>query len=344
MLRELCMVILLTTGFEYCAYTQQNRQSDSERDSGRIEPMVGYITLKWILSTDIERLGVATDQLDIRLRPNANTINKLSFNYRFISFTLKFIPKFLPGNDDDNIKGKTKGGGFGLNLNFRHWLQEIGYNKVKGYYLDNTSDYVTGWKEGDPYIQFPQLVFWQVQGITSYNFNPGFSVNAVTTQSERQLKSAGSFIAHFLYRYYKVENQEALAAGATMQKSGNIELLLGAGYYYTFAFKDGFYISAGLAPGAGYILTKLTTRTTTDQIVSTQSNFVFRAQGQAGLGYNGHRFFAGLYSNGSIASFRQQNTTAINDETLIHFKLFAGYRLKAPAWLRDQADKLQKLR
>jgi hypothetical protein len=152
------------------------------------------------------------------------------FNYRFISLSIRYIPKWLPGNDDEDLKGKTKGGGFGLNFTYSKWMQHLSYSKTKGFYLENTSEHRPGWEDGDPYVQFPDLEFKNFQGITAYKFNPGYSINAVAWQTERQVKSAGSFIPHFLYRYYISDNKAAPTPGGFTQKSNNLELVLGAVY------------------------------------------------------------------------------------------------------------------
>ncbi len=41
-----------------------------------------------------------------------------------------------------------------LNINTRHWLQELLFGRVQGFYLYNTGDFLNGWSRGtDPYIQ-----------------------------------------------------------------------------------------------------------------------------------------------------------------------------------------------
>lgn len=315
----------------------------SDTLNGHIEFMKNFIGLKLSHTSDVDELSVITNDNETYLRPNATSFSKISFNYRFISFSFKYVPKWLPGNDDNDEKGKTRMGGFGINLNFNKWLQGLSYSKTKGYYLENTADYDPSWEEGDPYILAPKLEFKNFQGITGYKFNPNYSINAVATQTERQLKSAGSFIPLLLYRYYIIDNKIELQGNQSSQKTNNFEMVLGAGYYYTFVIKNDFYISLGATPGAGVIFTKLTTRFPGEEIVSNQRNAIFRVDGKAGLGYNGSRFFAGLYSNITASSEQQQNTSVINQDARVLVQGFVGYRLNAPKWMREKVDAASQL-
>lgn len=327
--------------FCFCQITNGQEQSiDSSISLKYIEPIKDLVTIKLVQHTEQETLGVITPTSKVTLRPNSLSVSKLSFNYRFISFSLSHIMKFLPGNDDDNIKGKTRGSGFGFNFNFKHWQQELSYEKTKGYYLDNTSDFISGWKEGDPYTQFKDLTYLNFQGVTAYNFNSNFSVNAVATQSERQIRSAGSFIPHLLYRYYIIDDRTKLTGTNSSQKAGNWEVVLGAGYYHNFVFKKNWYFSMGVTPGVGYIFTDLTTRYPSETILTKQKNAVFRIDGRTGLGYNGKRFFSGIHLKFSGSAYQQQRTKVTNQDQTVSWQLFAGYRFSTPKWLKYGVDRL----
>ncbi|ULQ54594.1 DUF4421 family protein [Flavihumibacter fluvii] len=297
--------------------------------------MNNYITLKLTQSSDVETLGVETGTNSIQLSPNSKSTTSLAFGYRFITYSLKYTAKFLPGNDDDDTRGKTKSGGMGFGFNFNHWQQFLSFSKTTGYYLENTADYDPDWENGKPYIQFPNLVYKNYEGITAYNFNPNFSVSAIATQSTRQLKSAGSFIPHALYRYYIIDDQSPITGTSQTQKSDNFEFLVGAGYYYTYVLRQSFYVSLGLTPAAGIVISHLDTRSADETIHTKSQNAIFRIDGRAGLGYNGQRFFSGAYMKFSGSSFQQGSTTAITEDNRVIVQVFLGYRLNAPKWMRE---------
>lgn len=307
-------------------------------NDGWIEKMSEYLGVKLALTNNVETFSVNTNADDFDIYPNTSTLARLSVNYRALSFSVAYAPKFFAGNDDDAIRGSTKSGGIGGGLSFSHWFTNFSYSRTKGYYLDNTSDYRQGWRTGDPYIQFPDLLVKSFEGYTGYNFNPRFSQTSLLTQTERQLKSAGAFIPRVSYRYYIVDNQ---AAGTT-QKSNNFLLSVAAGYYHTFVIKSRFYISGGISPAFGYIFTRLLTRDPTGDIITHSNSPVFLWDGNVGIGYNVRRFFAGAYLSVFGSEYKQQHTTVINSNTRSAYQLFIGYRFLAPKFLRTDYDKVEK--
>ncbi len=308
----------------------------------KVEKLDDLITLKLTQSSDIEKLAVVTTGTDIRLSPNAATVTGLSFSYRFIYVGVSYVPRFLPGNDDNATKGKTRSGGLSFSLNFKHWLNAFSYNRTRGYYLENTGDFDPSWTSGKAYKQFPDLVFTQYAGLTAYNFNSQYSISAITFQTERQLKSAGSFIPQFRYRYYISDDRSAPTPNGFTQKGQHLELLLGAGYHYTFVAKENWYVSLGLTPNAGYVFTRITSRSATETIRGNQRNFELRLDGRAGAGYNNRRFFAGAYMDLFASSFNQQNTPVTTEDNRVSFQAFIGYRFNAPKWLNETVQKAAK--
>ncbi|MDH7460184.1 DUF4421 family protein [Chitinophagaceae bacterium 26-R-25] len=307
-----------------------------------IEKMDKYVTLKFTQTTNEDGLSVFTDQNDILLTTNLKSTSKISANYSFITLSLKFAPKFLQSDNDNSIKGFSKSGGLDLNFNFRHWQQFLAYTRTQGYYLQNTSDYVPGWKEGDPYIQFPDLLYKSFEGATAYSFNSKFSFNALTSQSERQLKSAGSFIPGLMYKYYIVDDRSQLRPGGSRQKSHNFQMILGAGYYHTFVVKHSFYFSLGATPGIGFVHSNIFTTTESEVTKSKQLNSVVRLDARTGIGYNGNRFFSGLYMTVFSSAEEEQHSTVISGESGVLFQFFVGYRLKAPKFLREKERQMNE--
>lgn len=312
--------------------------ADTIPASRKIEALGDMVTLKITQSTDLETIGVTTPGLAISLSPNAESATRIGFSYRFISFGIRFVPKFLDGNDDDALKGRTRSKGFNVGFNFRHWLQDLSWNRTRGYYLENTKDFLPDWTADSPYVQFPDLVVTQYEGSTAYNFNPNFSVNAILTQSERQLKSAGSFIPVLYYRYYINENKTAPAPGGSTQKGRNLEVLLGAGYHYNFVWKEKFYLALGLTPAAGYTFSRVTSRYETYSQSENQRNFMFRLDARAGIGYNSKRFFTGIYMRSAGSAYREQATSVTVENGQGVFHAVVGFRLNAPSFIKKPVE------
>lgn len=305
---------------------------------GYIEKMNEHIGLKVSLDNGFETFKVSTDANDVILYPNFSTVSKFGIQYRFIRFSLGWAPKFFPGNGDDDIKGTTDSFDFGISMFFKHWLQELKYTTVQGFYLANTEDYQP-WEPGDPYLQFPDLAYTGFYGTSAYILNPRLSIKSLTIQTERQLKSAGSFLAFLNYRYYIVDDQSKENPGSATQRSDGFEWNIGPGYYYTFVMKKKFYAALGAISSLGMILTKVTTRFPSGNVYAHQHNIAFRWDTRAGFGYNGRIFFSGVYLQYSGLEYKQENTTAVNHETRAFFQFFAGFRIKLPDKVNGFFDK-----
>ncbi len=311
-------------------------------EDGWIEKMNDNISVKLSLNNEYEKFRVQTETNDIKLSPNINTVSLLSVNYRFLLLSVGFAPEFLPGNKDNDIKGKTKANNIGLGLVFRHWFNYFKYTGVQGFYLENTSDY-RNWEKGDPYIKFPDLVYNGFSYSTGWRINSKASLKSLTMQTERQLKSAGSFVPALNLRYYEIDDQSTPQPGGATQKSNNFDWSLGFGYFYTFVFQEKFYASLSFIPNLGYIHTNLTTRYPDGDVQSHQNNFAFRWDAKGGLGYNGRDFFTGLYTSITGLSHKQENTTAVNYDTRVFIQVFVGLRLKSPRFLNNTFDNLENM-
>lgn len=307
-------------------------------ENGWIEKMNNKIAMDVSLNNSYEIFEVKTSTDKFIIHPNTPTNLRFKINYRFISFGFQFAPDFIPGNGDEDTKGKTKSFDIGTSLIFKHWFMDLSYSKVIGYYLKNTSDFINH-EEGEPYIQFPDLYYNGFSIATGYINNSKFSLRSLTSQTERQLKSAGSFMPVFNFRYYVIDDK---SSGTSTQKSNNIETSIGPGYAYTFVAQEKFYLSLGLLANFGYLNTNLTTRQPSGNIKTKQDNFIFRWDGKSGIGYNGSRFYTGLYANVSGTKYNQENTTTMNFETRVSYHFFFGIRIKSPDFIERKVTKLEK--
>ncbi len=339
--QPICL-ILLYISVSFDVFAQETDTITNKPANFYFEKLDHYFTLKLSHSNDTEKFYYQTVDNELIISPNVKSESRFHVSYKYISFSIKYVAEFLPGNDDDAQRGETKSGGFGLSLNFNRWLQELSYGKTKGYYIENTPDYIPGWQQGDPYILFPDMVYKNFQGVTGYKFNPNFSFNAIATQSERQLKSAGSFVPQILYRYYIIDDGQEVTEFITSQKSNDFELVVGAGYYYTLVLKKDFYISVGVTPGVGYLWSKVVTRFPDEEIETSQNNLLIRIDGRAGAGYNGKKFHAGIYSKFSGSSYTQKESSITTEDSRVVLQAFVGYRFNAPNWLKKSVQTIEE--
>lgn len=305
-------------------------------EDGWIQKTDKYASVKLSLSHDVEGFNIETSQDKFEIYPNTAVHLNAGFNYSILSFSLRYAPRSFVDNDDIKERGETKSFRLGLDLVFRHWIQSLSYSSVKGYYLENTDEYVPNWSKGDPYIQFPDLHYISFSGNTGYSFNPKFSVKSLTSQTERQLKSAGSFLPVLHYRYYMIDDgNELVDPSSTRQKSKNLEVVLSAGYNYTFVIKQKFYASLGLSQGIGIVYSKFRVESMAGYEKNEYVNTIARLDGRAAIGYNGPRFFTGLLLNLHVSTEEQKAESIISQNVRAAYQLYVGYRFNAPKPLRE---------
>jgi hypothetical protein len=154
-------------------FSQQVVFSQAAQDSaGTANPAAKYIgkmdtviSLRLNVNNEHERFVLEGSDFTYDIRPNIYFSNRISVNYRIISLGLGFTLRFLPGNNGNEMQGRTKGFNLRLNISTNHWLQELQFGKIIGFYLFNTGDFNTDWIKGtDPYIQFPNLRVIAVRG------------------------------------------------------------------------------------------------------------------------------------------------------------------------------------
>lgn len=289
------------------------------------------ITLKLGLNNTTEVFSVKSKVGDSYiLKPNPSQIIRCYFNYRLLSFFLSATPRFLPGNNDVAIKGKSKGFGLGFNFKLNRWFTELSFSENTGYYLENTKDFLPSWKQGDPYYQAPDLRITSFDGLIGFNSNRNHSLKAIWSQSECQLVSAGSLIPRLSFRYYITND---LSVGTT-QKSTNFQTLLGIGYQHTFVVAQKIYLMGSVTPSAGYIFTKLITRFPSGNQITYSTNTITQLDFRAGLGYNSRKYFYGAYLTAISERFSQANSNALNSNGQLFFQVFAGIHIKPPTLLQ----------
>lgn len=315
-----------------------------QNDSLKIYKTSEYITVKLSLSSDVR--GFISENKGLYkydIEPNSKNVLRASFNYRWLSLSAATTAKFLPGNNDDILKGKTTSTSYSVNLSFKHFQQYIYYNRLKGFYLANTADYQPGWRLGlDAYIQLPNLIYSGFEGRTGYKFNQNFSLAAINTQTERQVKSAGTFMPYISYRYYSINDKTPLTTQNSSQQSNNVEMVFSIAYLHTLVLNHTMYFSAGLEPGIGFIHTKLFTRTIDEEIISRSNAPVVQLEVPLSIGFNSKRFFVGAQYNAEANSYKQGHTANVIVNNHSSYQLFIGYHFNASEKFKsimDEADK-----
>lgn len=303
-------------------------------EDGYIDQINQYLNVRLALKNYYEFFSLNSNNNAYDIRTNSGTTLKFSADFKSISIWYNFTPKDLGLNTQEIEKGKTGGFNFGFGIIRRNWFNQFNFRYIEGFYLENTKDFNLAWNPGDVYTQKPNMGYAALEGTTGYKFNPKFSLRSVNSQTERQLKSTGSLIASVNYRFYQIKDENAPLFDSIL-KSDNYEVGFNLGYYYNIIFLKNLYLSLGMSPGFGVIYSNVEQKNSALLIQeSTHSSSVFRLSGHTGVGYNGERFYAGLYADFSAGSFLKDNIPVINTDFRNLYQVFIGYRLEVSKNIR----------
>jgi len=300
------------------------------------------ISIRTNFSGDVRSYKVQDSESSIEFSPNSEYRLSLTVDYRFFGITLGFSPQFLPGNDDENLKEKTELNNFGLQFYFNKWLQRISYERIKGFYINNTGDFIENWSEGiDPYIQFSGLRTTTYSGNTAYKFNDNFSLPAINGYIHWQKKSAGSFIPSLDYNYIGAELKHTDDISEIESKEVNITLK--PSYLYTFVYQNNWFLSVEAAPGIGINFTKDTEINILDNTSGTSNSNELHYTYNATLilGYNSNSLYGGArYNVKNLSNFDKSEENSLQTENFFEFLI--GYRFDAPKFIKKPFDWIER--
>ncbi len=300
-------------------------QRARNNDSTAILSFVDKILLKVNIDTQSESYSVRSENSsDYRLETNNELELSLSLDYEFIGASIGFSPNFLSGNNENELKGESTYQDFSFRFFLGNWTQILQSKKVKGFYVENTNDFIPLWIKGqDPYIQFPdfETIFWG--GATSFVLNPNFSLRNVVYNTEWQLKSAGSLVPTLSYGHTNLILQRD--GSKSFEKSFDISL--SPDYYYTYVIQKNWFASLFVSPGLGI---RFSTAGEEDLYPTEKSTYwPISFDGGLQLGYSSRKIIFGGNFNFETTWYNSDNTTNITNNYL-YAKLYVGYRFDPP--------------
>ncbi|MGE4540218.1 MAG: DUF4421 family protein [Bacteroidales bacterium] len=266
-------------------------------------------------------------------RPNSPQHIGLAGFYKWFGLGLA-IQTPIPTGDKD-IYGSSSSVDLRINT-YGSWINaELAYANYKGFYLENSPQIVKNFKNGDPYLQRPDLDISSISGI--FYLVPNHrrhSFRAAYIQNEYQRKSAGSLLIAPAFQINHLQAQSSLIPDEYANQHEIFEedkLVRGrfnfvgifAGYSYSLVFLKRFYVNLALLPGA--FLQYYDYHTETEHYNRNKAYFLWTSRFAAG--YNGKKWFAGL---GGVSGFNNPvmplNTSAYA-LGVEQFRLWIGTRI-----------------
>lgn len=314
-----------------------------------IEDYNNQLNIKFDISNEIENYYIPFNTSSVNIKPNLGNRYALVFNYRFISLRLGIRPK--PSSESKENEGESKAFRLKVKLLFDHWNHKFEYNYIEGYYINNSSNLFSEISniENNRHTQFPKLATSIFSGSSLYKINRNYSLKAIESQTEIQLKSIGTFMPSVDYSIYSIYGTEIIIDNQLEEiQRDNYSTYIGfnsifnIGYYYTFVYKKNWYANLVAIPGIGFDLYRDTKTTVDNTMNTTYFDLLMSFEAAARLGYNAKRYYFG-----SEYTYRLTNNKYDQERIQFHttkneFHIFIGYRFKAPKSIRKSVDKIEE--
>ncbi len=235
--------------------------------------------------------------------------------------------------------GRTKATDLQINLLGKTWGLDVFYQNYNGFYV-NDSNVTIG--EGLPYPQRPDINTRNLGINGLYSFNKKFSLRSAYNFSERQRRSAGSFILTGTMNFYSVNGDSAIyskkyysqfGAATAFTELGMNTFSISPGYTYTFVVRN-FFVNGSISVGPA--LHWVNYQVVSKEISSSLLNSFVDLR--LGIGYNGKRFFTGFNFVLQSRSAKFEGIQFVNSSNT--FKLLFGYRFKEFGILKRKASDL----
>lgn len=288
-----------------------------------------YLQIKTDVNADIVSYIVNADDNSFTLSPNERYLFRLSVDYKFLGFSIDFTPSFLPGNKDENLKGNTKYSRLGTRFNIGRTYNEMIYTKVQGYHFFDG--------ELEEYILLPSYKTTSYFLKTNYILGNKYSLRAVKSQTERQIKSTGTFIPTLRLNYtdHALSSLDAILLGTnTPNGQKKLDIISTVGYHHLWVYKS-FFCGGGLDPGLGFSVINAKNQSKKNKV-----DLILDLGAKFNIGYNSKRFFTGLEYNYEELYF--SNNDFITGRNRNDFQLYIGFRFDMPKVIRKPFEWIER--
>lgn len=298
-----------------------------KKDTLYVETFSHKINIRTSLELEEQALEVSNLNTSNDYSLRQNEVGKLAFslNYKILGVKLGFTPGFL--KNDFALKGPAEYRHYRIRIYFPKLYQQFYYYRTKGFYVKNTDDYVDGWEKGkDPYLQISNLNTLEIGGETRYYFSNKFGYRAIFSNTERQLKSKGTWMAVLKYNYSKID-KPSTDYFVLNDESYNLNFI--GGYIYNLVFDKNKYLFGQITPSVGIKYVRNIHNDTGGGVEQDHlliPNIGLRTR--LGLGYTSNKFYYGVSVLINSTSYKEYANMNLVDSR-VFASIHLGYRFKA---------------
>lgn len=226
-----------------------------------------------------------------------------------------------------------------LQTNFlsKYWGVDLYNQNYSGFYVPNRNPTPS---QPDPFIKRSDIKVVNTGGSFIYAFNrKKYSLRAAFNYSERQRKSAGSFIMAGTINSARLQADSSMVAQiyspdlysvSSFRKLQYAAVALAPGYAYSLVHQS-FFLNAAVSYGPAHYWIQYSAQDGTDYDMSINTYADIRFS----IGYNSDRFFGGLSYISQARDFRFENIQFTNNSSWL--KLLVGYRFHEKGVLKKRA-------
>lgn len=337
--------------FPFLIFSQEIEKGKDSITSNLINPFIedhsNQLNIKLDITNEQTKYYIPFDGEKADVRTNLNISYGVVLSYKYLSVRLAVRPKLSEAKKEN--KGETDHFRLRVKLLFDKWTHRLEYNYTRGFYIENTNDFETQIQNQDYKIQFPYLTTNIVSGSSQYKFNDNYSVKAIESNTEIQLKSAGTFFAGIDYALYfvrgtdqiKLENQDIIPRETYNEYTG-FTPIFNAGYHYTFVLHNYWYANLYANPGVGIDFYKTSIYNINESYSKNKTSMYLTLRTGVSAGYNGKKIYFGGEYKYEINSEKYENDNISLQPTKTNFHVFFGYRFKAPKQVRKPVEYIEK--
>lgn len=305
------------------------------------------LNIKFEVSNELVSYNIPFEENNAEIRTNLKIRYALVFSYKFVSVRLGVRPG-ISEKEKEN-KGETDSFRLRIKLLFDEWSHQFEYNYNEGYYVENTKSILSGLSNSNFHVQFPNLKTKILSGSSLYKFNKDYSIKAVESNTEIQLKSAGTFLPGINYSYYdvsgtdKIKNEEGeIIERDEYQNYNGFSTIFTVGYHYTFVLRKYWYVNIFASPGVGIDFYKTTFHSPEGSYKRSFNDLFLSFSTGAATGYNGEKIFFGVEFDKALSSEKFNENNIQLQPSRNNFHVFFGYRFRAPKTIKQPIDNIEK--
>ncbi|MDD5571134.1 MAG: DUF4421 family protein [Bacteroidales bacterium] len=290
-----------------------------------IERYDGFV-IKALIQSPLLALDIS-DRYNIgkKISYSPNIVESIGAGFASNFIGLSIFTK-LPRDEEKDLKyGRTEYSNLQVFLYGRRIALEASYQNYQGFYLLNAPSFDVNWNDSSKYPTIPGMELRNLTINCFYIFSRKFSLKASFNQTERQLRSAGSFLLMASLNHIYINSDSSLIPKTEKQNYSEFDAFrwgefynyeISPGYAYSIILKR-FYFTPMLFIGGGYQKQECD--------IKSKSEFGYKLGLKYFIGYNGKKFVIGAFGMNDICYANISN--AILQFYASKYRFFVGYRL-----------------